>query len=92
MSKEKYRIVTDGQVFRIELFQSFTYRCGWFWLKKTTQEWWTPCDNIGGDCCDDDGWIDELEIVEYDTLKEAQDKIKEWTTEPVQPTWRVVWP
>ena len=94
MSKEKYRIVTDGKVFRIELYQSWTYRAGWFWLKTVKQEQWVVCDNIGGDCLDDDGWEDESEMVEYDTLKEAQDQIKEWTTEPVippAPTWKTVW-
>ncbi len=89
--ERKYRIVTDGEV--IELFQSWTYRVGWFWLKKVTQEQWVPCDNIGGDCfnesSDDNYWYDESEIVEYETLEQAQAKIKNWTTPPV---WKVVWP
>ena len=91
--ERKYRIVTDGNVFVIELFQSWTYRCGWFFLKKVTQEQWVPCDNIGGDCCDDDGWEDPTEIVEYDTIEQAQAKIVEWTAPPApEPTWKVVWP
>jgi hypothetical protein len=95
--ERKYRIVTDGTVFVIELFQSWTYRCGWFFLKKVTQEQWVPCDFMGNDCCDDDGWQDDSEIVEYSSLEEAQAKIEQWTTkpkfvEPVESVWKVVWP
>jgi hypothetical protein len=31
----------------------------------------------------------------YETVKEAQEKIKSWTTppaKPVEPVWKVVWP
>jgi len=93
--ERKYRIVTNGEVFRIELFQSWTYRAGWFWLKKVTCEQWTPCDNIGGDCYSGDGYYDESEIVEYKNVVEALEKIAKWTTppiKPVKPAWKVVWP
>jgi len=94
MEKNKYRVVTDGDVFRIELFQSWTYRCGWFFLKKVTQEQWVPCDCIGGDCCDDDGMENPSEIVDYDSLEQALAKIKWWTTpfSTTKPVWKVVWP
>ncbi len=97
--ERKYRIVTNDDVFRIELFQSWTYRGGWFFLKKITREQWVPCDNIGGDCysedCDGDCYYDESEIVEYDSIEQAQAKIEQWTTPPAkapEPTWKVVWP
>lgn len=97
MEKNKYRIVTDGEVFQIELFQSWTYRVGWFWLKKVTREQWVTCDNIGHDCRDDDGFMIWDEIGEYNSLEEAKAKIESWTSpiktrESVEPTWKVVWP
>lgn len=93
MEKNKYRIITNGYLFRIEIFQSWTYRAGWFWLKKVTQEQWVPCDNVGMILDDGDGYRDEFEIIEYDSLEEAKAKIKDWTTSPLlPPAWKVVWP
>ena len=88
----KYRVVTDGEVFRIQLFQSWTYRAGWFWLKTVTQEQWVFCDNIGGDCLDDDGWEDESEIVDYETVTEARSAILDFQKGEVVPEWKVVPP
>jgi len=101
MEKNKYRITTDGEMFRIELYESRTVRCGWFWLKKVLYEQWSPCDCTGGNCfsegADGDCWYDDSEIVEYDTIDEAKAKILTWTVpivgKPVpDPIWSVVWP
>jgi len=99
MEKNKYRIVTDGDVFRIEVLRTGTYRAGLFFLKKVTYEIWIPCDNVGNECCDDNGWYDDSEIVEYESLDLAKAKVEEWiapVVKPIgdvefEPEWNVVW-
>jgi len=105
MEKKEYRIVTDGEVFRIEFLQKWSYRAGWFFLKVIHREQWMACDIRGDDCycdcADGDCYYDESEVVEYNTIEEAQAKIEQWTnppakslesTEPIEPVWKVVWP
>lgn len=90
---EKYRITTDGDTFRVESFQEWEEIAGWFWWgKKIKKSYWCPCDNIGQPATDDDGMVDVFEIVEYDTLKEAQTAVADFQTEPKTPIWKQVWP
>src|SRR4051812_39275626 len=99
MEKNKYRVVTDGDVFRIELYWSEIRRRWIFFGKKIFFEGWVPCDNVGQFAIDDgydgSGILLEEEIVEYSSLEEAKAKIKDWTT-PILPmvpiVWNVVWP
>lgn len=89
--KNKYRVVTDGKRFRIEIYQSWTYRCGWFFLKKITQEQWVPCDRLGDDATDEDGDLDEDSIGYYDSIEKALQQLNEWMTEQLEPEWKEVW-
>lgn len=86
----KYRITTDGMAFRVEILQSADVG----WVMKKWVQWYEPCDSVMGAAVDDMGFPMPEEIVEYPTLKAAQDALVKWTTSPSQqrPVWTPVWP
>lgn len=90
MERNQYRITTNGNYFFVEILLKWTYRAGFLWLTKVNREEWVPCDSLGQDAMNDDGYLDESEIVEYDSLQEAKDAIIEFQTDPTTPEWKVV--
>jgi hypothetical protein len=90
LKRNQYRITTNGNCFRVEILLKWTSRAGFLWLKKVSEEKWIPCDFIGQDATDDDGMLDESEIIEYDTVQKARDAIAEFQTDSTTHEWRVV--
>lgn len=88
----KYRIISDGKRFRVEIHESWNYRGGWFWLKKITQEQWVLCDFSCQTAVDDNGELNISQVENYNTLEDAQAAIKKWTTLPKIIDWKIIWP
>lgn len=93
MKKENYRIVTNGDIFRIQIYRYQVFTAGFLKKYVRTIEEWIDCDQVIMPAIDENGAIVEEDIKNYSTLEAAKSTLDQyiasWARLPKK-EWKVV--